>query len=100
MTYFNNPGTEVPVNVQTIGLELNWDITSCTLMKAVWNSIGEKVTVTSVSPLAGIIPNNRIIWHRYFNNSIDTCTEEHSHGEFLGPDFFFIIIIISAITIK
>lgn len=28
-TYVSSPGTEVPVNVHTIGLELNCDITSC-----------------------------------------------------------------------
>ena len=29
IAYTASPGVEVPVNVQTIGLELNWDVSNC-----------------------------------------------------------------------
>ena len=44
------------MNVQTMGLALNWEMLSCTVTEAVRNSNGAKVTVTSTSLLAGTIP--------------------------------------------
>ena len=44
-----------------MGLALNWEMISCTVMEAVWNSNGAKVTVISTSLLAGTIP----VHHRF-----------------------------------
>lgn len=40
-------------------MEQNCDILSCKVIQAVWNSNGVNVTVTSISPLAGIIPEKQ-----------------------------------------
>ena len=57
-SYFSSPGVETPVNVHTMGWELNWDMVSWIFIRAVWNSKGANVTETSVWPWAGIIPVN------------------------------------------
>ena len=44
------------MNLQMMGLALNWEMFNCTVTEAVWNSKGAKVTVISTSLLAGTIP--------------------------------------------
>ena len=74
-THLSSPGVDVPVNVQIIGCELYCEITSWTLMYAVWNSTGAKVTSTSVSSLAGMMPeitNWAVSWQ---NQQNELCTQ-------------------------
>lgn len=46
-THTARPGVELPVNVQTNGLELNCDSSSCSFINAVLNAVGAKVTEIS-----------------------------------------------------
>ena len=55
-TDLSSPGLEMPMNLQMMGLALNWEMFNCTVTEAVWNSNGAKVTVISTSLLAGTIP--------------------------------------------
>jgi hypothetical protein len=51
-----SPGVDEPKKEQTIGFELNCEMTSCIFITAVENSLGLNVTLIVASRLKGITP--------------------------------------------
>jgi len=67
-TYTVRPGVEYPMNVHSIGLELNCEVFNSSFIIAVLNSVGVNVTVMHILPWAGIIPvthKNNISHHEH-----------------------------------